>query len=111
MPKTSFSKSGTVVFNLAQVVWANFDAIEELKVIVKLTDGLEIEVNGLDAIEVAMLLKPSVMESKRLKWIKFSWMVHNIVGHPVMQLCALFGAYKLAFWVHDSTVPKPIGRK
>jgi hypothetical protein len=37
-------------------------------------------------------------------------MIHNIIGHPVMQLLAFFGFYRAAFWVHDKTVPRPVGK-
>lgn len=107
----NFAKSETLVFDLDTIMWANFDKIEDLIVIVKLYDGKEIEVSGIDAIEVAMLVKPSVLESKRLRWVKFAWMIHNIIGHPVMQLLAFFGFYRAAFWVHDKTVPRPVGKK
>lgn len=106
-----FAKAGTFVFSLDRVVWADFGDIEELKVCVELEGGKRVDVEDIDAIELAMLLKPSVMESKRLRWVKFAWMVHNVVGHPVMQVLALFGAYRWAFWVHDVTVPRPVGKR
>lgn len=39
------------------------------------------------------------------------WLVHNLVGHPLMQFLALLKLYKAAMWVHESTVPRPEGRK
>lgn len=47
----------------------------------------------------------------RIDWAKFMWAVHNLVGHPLMQILALFKFYDAAFWVHDVTVPKPRGAK
>ncbi len=106
-----FAKAGTLVFSLDRVVSADFSDIEQLRVRVLLTDASVVEATDIDAIELALLLKPSVLESRRLRWPKFAWFVHNMVGHPLMQLLALFGAYCWAFWVHDATVPRPLGAK
>lgn len=109
--QTGYAKGGTMVFALSQIVNADFALIEELQVTVHLTNGTVIVVSDIDAIELAMTIKPSVLESKRLRWPKYMWMIHNIIGHPVMQILALCRCYRAAFTVHDVTVPKPIGRK
>ena len=62
---------------------------------------------GNDAIEVIMAVKPSALEGRRLKWNKNAWMVHNLIGHPLMQLLAMVGLKHAAIRVHDSTVPRP----
>ena len=36
----------------------------------------------------------------------FRYTLHNMIGHPVMELCFLLGLKKLGAWVHDSTLPK-----
>jgi hypothetical protein len=51
------------------------------------------------------------VEGKRLKWPKFVWCIHNLFAHPITQLLALCKLYKWAFWIHDVTVPKPVGKK
>lgn len=68
-------------------------------------------VEGTYAIETVMLLKPSALEGTRLKWLRHKWMVHNFIGHPLMQLAALFHAYAFALWIHEMTIPKPLGFK
>ena len=68
-------------------------------------------VSGFAALELVWLLKPSALEGKRLTWQKNSWIIHNLIAHPLMQLLALVGLYKQAIWIHDITVPKPIGLK
>ena len=89
--------------------------IEDLRLNIYLEDGpdvLRIEsVQGIQAIELLMALRPSVLESRRLRWARHAWAFHNLVGHPLMQLLAFFKKYKLAMQVHDSTVPRPLGRK
>lgn len=34
-----------------------------------------------------------------------SWPMHNLVGHPVSELCHLAGLPELGDWVHDRTLP------
>jgi hypothetical protein len=60
-----------------------------------------------NAIEALMSVKASLLEGHRMKWAKNAWVVHNVIGHPVMQLLALAGHYDLAMKVHDLTIPKP----
>jgi len=62
---------------------------------------------GPQAIEAVMALRPSALEGHRLKWPRHTWALHNLVGHPLMQLLAFVKLYKAAMWVHDVTVPKP----
>lgn len=106
-----FCKAADQVFALAHVVEADFSSIEQLQARVRLSNGTELVLRDIDALEFAMRVKPSVLESRRLRWPKLAWAVHNLVGHPLMQLLAFVGAYRLAFRVHDETVPKPLGAK
>ncbi len=62
---------------------------------------------GPDAINLLMLVKPSALEGRRLKWLRHAWSKHNIIGHPVMQVLAWFGYGKLGLRYHEHTVPKP----
>ncbi|TAL39147.1 MAG: hypothetical protein EPN97_03050 [Alphaproteobacteria bacterium] len=62
-----------------------------------------------DAFEIVMLLQPSALEGRRLKWVKNAWAFHNLVAHPVMQIMVWLGFKKLAIRLHDATVPKPCG--
>ena len=36
----------------------------------------------------------------------FKYTIHNIIGHPVMEVCYLLGFKELGKWVHDSTLPE-----
>ena len=36
----------------------------------------------------------------------FRYTLHNIIGHPIMEICYLLGLKELGTWVHDSTLPK-----
>lgn len=108
---TQFLKSGDIVFNKYDISHIDCSRIEDLIVIVKLRDGTTFTAEDIHAIELMMQIKPSSLEGKRLRWPKFVWLIHNLFGHPLTQILALFKLYKLAFWVHDVTVPKPIGKK
>ena len=37
---------------------------------------------------------------------RFKFTIHNLFGHPIMELLNIFGFHKAAMWVHDSTLPK-----
>ena len=36
----------------------------------------------------------------------FWWAVHNIVGHPLMEISKWVGMKKFSYWIHDATLPK-----
>ena len=37
---------------------------------------------------------------------RFKWMMHNMVGHPLMEIFNLLGLPKWGNWIHDATLPK-----
>lgn len=66
------------------------------------------EVKGAEAINLIMLLCPAVLEGMRAKHVKHSWAVHNLIGHPLMQIFTWLHLTKLALWIHDVTIPEPL---
>lgn len=70
------------------------------------TSGAQHYLTGNDAIEALMLLKPSLSEGQRLPWQKGRWALHNLIGHPGMQLLAWFGLPKLGVALHEATIPR-----
>ena len=38
---------------------------------------------------------------------RFSWTLHNVAGHPLMELFYLIGLTNVAHWAHDFTIPRP----
>lgn len=106
-----FFKSGDFIFAKDEISSIDCSRIEDLIVIVTLKSGQQIEACDIHALELVMQTRPSMLEGKRLSWPKFVWMFHNIVAHPLTQIFALLKMYKLAFWIHDVTVPKPLGKK
>ncbi len=65
------------------------------------------EARGFDAIDAVMALRPSALEGRRMKWRKGAWAVHNLIGHPCMEILARLHFYKAALRIHDATVPAP----
>jgi hypothetical protein len=105
-----YVKTGEHLLPIDRIESADYSRIEDLILVVNV-DGRSITIEGIDALESAMVLRPSCLEGKRLRWAKHKWMIHNLFGHPAMQILAMLGLYDLAFRVHDATVPKPLGRR
>lgn len=99
----------TLVWRIAKV---DYSSIASETVIVYLDDDSVHHVTGFAAIELVWLLKPSALEgNNNIKWKKHTWAFHNLFAHPIMQILSWCRLYRLAIWLHDVTVPKPIGFK
>lgn len=85
--------------------------LEELIVNITLKDGAIVQATNLYAIELIMAIKPSAFEGLRLRWPKMVWAFHNLVAHPLMHILVWCHLYKLAFKLHDASIPKPLGIK
>lgn len=106
-----FFKTGDFIFSRDEISMIDCSKIEDLEVEITLKNGQKIMANDIHALELVMQIRPSMLEGRRLLWPKFVWMFHNMVAHPLTQILSLFKLYKLAFWIHDVTVPKPLGKK
>lgn len=89
----------------------NLDNLENGSVQIILLDGQESSVSGNNLLNFLYKWNPSVLEGRKLSWKKHAWAVHNLIGHPLMQILAFCKQYKLAMIIHDSTIPKPKGFK
>jgi hypothetical protein len=69
-------------------------------------DHVEI-VEGPEAVTIVMELCPGALEGKQAKYTRHAWAVHNLIGHPLMQLCAWLHLTSLGLKIHDVTVPNP----
>lgn len=103
-----FVKTDTAVVAIDDISSIDCSQIEKLQVCVYTKTNQAYTATNLNAIELLMQTRPSALEGKRLKWAKFSWIIHNVFAHPLMQFFALLKMYKIAFWIHDSTVPRPL---
>lgn len=50
---------------------------------------------------------PQVFGKLLAKLGPFSWTLHNVMGHPLMELFYLVGLTHAAHWAHDFTIPRP----
>lgn len=66
------------------------------------------KVYGMEAINVIMRISPGFLEGKRMRHKKYSWIFHNMIAHPFMQICFLFGLNSLGIKMHDLTIPNVI---
>lgn len=106
-----FTKVGSKIINLESISFIDCSQIEKLILEVNFISGIKEIVEGLDAIELMMIVKPSAFEGKKLKFPKNIWIIHNLIAHPIMQILCLIGFKKQGIWLHDVTVPRPIGIK
>ena len=107
MPRSVFIRAGDSLIALAAVTGADVSEIDRLRLTIHHGDGSTL-IAGPDAIEALMLIKPSALEGRRLRWVRHAWAVHNLIGHPLMQLFSFFGRHHLAIRIHDATVPRPV---
>lgn len=95
------------VLSASAVAHFNLVNTDEPRVEVVDTLGGFHEITGNLAIDAVMAYRPSLFEGKRMKWHRRAWLVHNLVGHPLMQVLALLGQKQMALKVHDATIPRP----
>lgn len=103
-------KVGKQIIPFHAITRVDCDRLEELVLVIHLNDGASLEARDIDAVELMLQLKPSVIEGHRLSYGKGMWTLHNLIGHPLLSILALLHQYKLAFWAHDVTVPRPRGK-
>ena len=106
MDQARFVRAGSRLIAVGAIRSADFSEIESLRVTIVHAEGTDVA-DGIHAIEALMELKPSALEGRRLRWAKRAWMLHNLVGHPLMQILALLRLYRQALRIHDATVPRP----
>lgn len=75
--------------------------------VIRRGDRGAIELVGAEAVDLVMRLDPAFFEGRRFRWVRSSWALHNLVGHPLLQLLAWVGHTPLGLRVHDATVPRP----
>src|SRR5690349_945573 len=107
MDQARFVRAGSRLIAVVSIRSIDFSAIESLRVTIIHAEGTD-AAEGIHAIEALMELKPSALEGRRLRWAKRAWVVHNLIGHPLMQVLALLRLHRQALWIHDATVPKPL---
>lgn len=106
-----FFKANDTTYNVDEIKRIHTAKIEQLEILVRMKDDSTVIVEGLEAIDLMMMVKPSVFEGRRMRFPKRMWIVHNLIAHPLMQILALIGFRKQALWLHEVTVPRPLGKR
>jgi len=83
------------------------DLVSTGEVIVKRLGYPDELVKGAEAYNLVMKLCPEALEGKKAKHQKNAWAVHNLIGHPLMQILSWLHLPKLGIKIHDATVPEP----
>lgn len=108
--KTSFLKASDHLIPVKDITNVDITRVEQGTVTIEFQNAggtRKLKAIGFDAIDAVMALRPSALEGKRFRFSKNAWLVHNLIGHPLMQVLSLAGCYKAAMWMHDATTPKP----
>lgn len=103
------------IVHLKNIIKIDYDDIENGNITLHIEDRYgyyELTTNGIESLMVLWKLNPRVLKGKKyIKWPKYAWWKHNLIGKPLMQILLFFHLYKEATYVHDITIPKPIGYK
>ncbi len=101
-----FIKTGAVVISTDSVVGIDYKDLDVLEIQITTKEGGVYLAEGIDALEITLLFKPSAVEGlPSIKWQRHVWAMHNLVGHPLMQMMAFVGLTGLGLKIHDMTVP------
>ena len=104
----SFIKAGEEIFRLSAGEKLEIARIESGVAVLHVA-GKSVQLVDFDAFEAVMKLHPAALEGRRLRWPRHAWAFHNLVAHPVMQILVWLGFTRAGIWVHDVTVPHPVG--
>src|SRR5271154_6866746 len=88
------------------VDYSNLSKTGHIKVYDK--QGLMYLVQGPQAFDLVMRLCPEALEGERAEYHRHAWAIHNLIGHPLMQLFSWLHLTSLGLKIHDATVPNPI---
>ena len=66
---------------------------------------------GQEAFNLVMRLCPDALEGGRIKYARHAWAIHNLLGHPLMQILSWLGLSRLGIKIHDATTPFPITKE
>ena len=95
--------------NVESIKWIDYKNLAQMGYIRVYTGDLIGElVEGPQAFDVVFRLCPEALEGERAKYMRHAWAIHNLFGHPLMQILSWLGCTKLGLKIHDKTVPCPI---
>lgn len=110
--RTNFLKASDHLIPVKDITNVDITRVEQGTVTIEFQNAggiRKLKATGFDAIDAVMALRPSALEGKRFRFASHAWTLHNLIGHPLMQILAFAHCYKAAMWMHDATTPKPTG--
>lgn len=103
-----FIKCNKKIINSDMIDWIDTKNIVELGYIrIHYKDELAENVEGAEAVDIVMRLCPHALEGRQLKYIRNRWAIHNLIGHPLMQIFSWLHLASLGIRIHDATIPYP----
>ncbi len=103
----AFIRAGTSLIPAHQIRSIDCSKLESELVLWVETGERRHKVVGIEAVDLVMRVYPFYFEGKRFRWVRHAWAIHNLVGHPGLQVLAWLGMPKLGMRLHDVTVPRP----
>lgn len=97
-----------LVVEESEILELDCTELQSYRVSVLLCSGRGLNLEGQQALDLVMAVKPSAVEGKRLRFARQAWAFHNLIAHPGLQLLVWLGFTKLGMKLHDSTVPRPL---
>lgn len=97
------------VINASTIEWidcSNFSSRGYIRVYCY--DSVGEVVEGPVAFDILLRLCPEALEGERVKYKRGAWAIHNLLGHPLMQIFSWLGCTQMGLKIHDATVPNPI---
>lgn len=101
-----FFRAGDKILPIQGILGIDVSKLVKHEVSVSHREGYFL-LTGADAIDLVMIVKPSALEGRRLRWVRGAWAGHNIVGHVGMQILAWLKIPTWGVWLHEATTPRP----
>jgi hypothetical protein len=102
----------TKLVNTESIEWVDYTNLPSHGYIrVYFRDGESELLEGPQASDLVMRLCPEALEGERMKYHRHAWAIHNLFGHPLMQIFSWLGLTRLGLEIHDKTVPNPITKQ
>jgi hypothetical protein len=107
--KKNFVRVGVdLVVEESDILELDCTELQLYRVSVLLRTGRRFDLEGQQALDLVMAIKPSAVEGKRLRFARQAWAFHNLIAHPGLQILVWLGLTKLGMKLHDSTIPRPL---
>jgi hypothetical protein len=104
-----FFSANNKIINSESIGWIDYKNFLRLGYVrLHYTDGESEDVESPEAFNIIMKLCPEALEGKQAKYARHVWAIHNLIGHPLMQIFSWLHLPALGIRVHDLTIPNPV---